>query len=169
MPGRCPCAAGPVVRAPPAGSFQLRAQRGRFLAAIRRRRDAAAPRWWARAAEAAAPTASGVASRSVSIDATTTRASTVIRSIPTSDTRTQASMTMPLSRTRSRTSMRLVPPASSFDGHREDSLVGCQSLPVADRRRRGAPRQRRDPPFEQPELLTKLEVLLQHLLAARAR
>src|SRR5215203_1259479 len=46
------------------------------------------------------------------MDATTTRASTVIRSIPTSETRTHASMTMPLSRTRSRTSMRLVPPAA---------------------------------------------------------
>src|SRR5687767_12368627 len=43
------------------------------------------------------------------MEATTTRASTVIRSMPTSDTRTQASITMPLSSTRSRTSMRLVP------------------------------------------------------------
>src|SRR5262245_961171 len=32
--------------------------------------------------------------------------------MPTRDTRTHASMTMPLSRTRSRTSMRLVPPAA---------------------------------------------------------
>src|SRR5579871_391050 len=47
----------------------------------------------------------------VSIDATTTRASTVIRSIPTRETRTHASMTIPLSRTRSSTSIRLVPPA----------------------------------------------------------
>src|SRR5215472_18631206 len=46
----------------------------------------------------------------VSIDATTTRASTVIRSMPTRETRTHASITMPLSSTRSRTSMRLVPP-----------------------------------------------------------
>src|SRR6185295_11586588 len=44
------------------------------------------------------------------MEATTTRASTVIRSIPTRETRTHASMTMPLSSTRSRTSMRLVPP-----------------------------------------------------------
>src|SRR5687767_3732356 len=50
------------------------------------------------------------------MDATTTRASTVIRSMPTSETRTQASMTMPLSRTRSRTSMRLVPPAVRSTG-----------------------------------------------------
>src|SRR5262245_65459962 len=45
----------------------------------------------------------------VSIDATTTRASTVTRSMPTSETRTHASITMPLSRTRSRTSMRELP------------------------------------------------------------
>src|SRR6185436_8759724 len=52
----------------------------------------------------------------VSIEATTTRASTVMRSIPTSETRTQASMTMPLSSTRSRTSMRLVPPEALSTG-----------------------------------------------------
>src|SRR5213082_2915400 len=52
----------------------------------------------------------------VSIDATTTRASTVIRSMPTSDTRTHASITIPLSRTRSRTSMRLDPPAARSTG-----------------------------------------------------
>src|SRR5919108_543881 len=50
------------------------------------------------------------------MDATTMRASTVIRSMPTSDTRTQASTTMPLSRTRSRTSMRLVPPGARSTG-----------------------------------------------------
>jgi len=44
----------------------------------------------------------------VAIDATTTRASTVIKSMPTSETRTQASKTMPLSSTRSRASMRLL-------------------------------------------------------------
>src|ERR687886_2159386 len=54
--------------------------------------------------------------RYVSIDATTTRASTVIRSMPTSETRTHASMTMPLSRTRSRTSIRLVPPGARSTG-----------------------------------------------------
>src|SRR3954470_17671158 len=52
----------------------------------------------------------------VSIDATTIRASTVIKSIPTSETRTHASMTMPLSRTRSRTSIRLDPPAARSTG-----------------------------------------------------
>src|SRR6266850_3265802 len=61
-----------------------------------------------RAADAAAPTASEYF-KYVSIDATTTRASTVTRSIPTSESRTQASMTMPLSRTRSRTSTTLLP------------------------------------------------------------
>src|SRR3954467_15892108 len=54
--------------------------------------------------------------RYVSIDATTLRASTVIRSIPTRETRTHASMTIPLSRTRSRTSIRLVPPAARSTG-----------------------------------------------------
>src|SRR5688572_6902345 len=43
------------------------------------------------------------------MDATTMRASTVTRSIPTSDTRTHASITIPLSRTRSSTSMRELP------------------------------------------------------------
>src|SRR5918993_3554844 len=68
-----------------------------------------------RAAAVAAPTASEYF-KYVSMDATTTRASTVIRSIPTRDTRTHASMTMPLSRTRSRTSMRLVPPGARSTG-----------------------------------------------------
>src|ERR1700760_2209024 len=44
------------------------------------------------------------------MDATTTRASTVIKSIPTSEMRTQASITIPLSSTRSRTSIKLDPP-----------------------------------------------------------
>src|SRR5690242_2273028 len=44
------------------------------------------------------------------MDATTTRASTVTRSMPTSETRTHASITIPLSRTRSSTSMRELPP-----------------------------------------------------------
>src|SRR6478609_4417035 len=44
------------------------------------------------------------------MDATTTRASTVIRSIPTSEIRTQASITIPLSSTLSRTSIKLDPP-----------------------------------------------------------
>src|SRR5689334_7453383 len=47
--------------------------------------------------------------RYVSIDATTTRASTVTRSMPTSDTRTHASITMPLSSTRSSTSISELP------------------------------------------------------------
>src|SRR4029450_543852 len=50
------------------------------------------------------------------MEATTTRASTVSRSMPTRETRTHASMTMPLSRTRSRTSMRLVPPEALSTG-----------------------------------------------------
>src|SRR5690349_16176825 len=43
------------------------------------------------------------------MDATTIRASTVASSIPTSDTRTHASMTIPLSSTRSRTSISELP------------------------------------------------------------
>src|SRR5207237_1969249 len=43
------------------------------------------------------------------MDATTIRASTVTRSMPTRETRTHASMTMPLSSTRSRTSMSELP------------------------------------------------------------
>src|SRR6185295_16690068 len=102
----------------------------------------------------------------VSIDATTMRASTVMRSIPTSDTRTQASMTIPLSRTRSRTSMRLVPPAARSTAivktpYRVSVLAGRTATPA------GGARQRRDPPFEQPELLPKFEIFLQHLLATR--
>src|ERR1044071_829414 len=43
------------------------------------------------------------------MEATTIRASTVTRSMPTSETRTHASITIPLSSTRSRTSMRELP------------------------------------------------------------
>src|SRR5207245_10560843 len=48
--------------------------------------------------------------RYVSMDAPTTHPSIWIRSMPTSDTRPQPSMTTPLSRTRSRTSMKLLLP-----------------------------------------------------------
>src|SRR6185369_63375 len=57
------------------------------------------------------PTASAYF-RYVSMEATTTRASIVIRSIPTREIRTHASITIPLSRTRSRTSIKLVPPGA---------------------------------------------------------
>ena len=57
------------------------------------------------------PTASAYL-RYVSMDAMTMRASTVIRSMPTSEILTQASTTMPLSRIRSRTSIRLLPPGA---------------------------------------------------------
>src|SRR6185436_7854003 len=59
------------------------------------------------------------------MDATTTRASTVIRSIPTSEMRTHASITMPLSRTRSRTSMRLLPPAVRSTTATAHPSFGC--------------------------------------------
>src|SRR5947209_4196603 len=77
----------------------------------------------------------------VSIDATTTRASTVMRSMPTRDTRTHASMTIPLSRTRSRTSMRLVPPAARSMGIGTLLSDGYFRVGTADRRRVTALRQ----------------------------
>src|SRR5262245_35556869 len=57
------------------------------------------------------PTASAYF-RYVSMEATTTRASIVIRSMPTREIRTHASITIPLSSTRSRTSIKLVPPGA---------------------------------------------------------
>src|SRR6185295_9958729 len=97
----------------------------------------------------------------VSMDATTTRASTVIRSIPTSDTRTQASMTMPLSSTRSRTSMRLVPPAARSTAmlcsYYPDSARTSTPPPLPNRRCR----QRRDLAFEPIDLCPQLLVFLQ--------
>src|SRR3954447_6704746 len=102
----------------------------------------------------------------VSIDATTTRASTVIRSIPTRDTRTHASITIPLSRTRSRTSIRLVPPAARSTGIRP-SLCRTSS-DCALSRRRPSPRQRRQLPLERAHLLFQVVVLgRQRLLAWR--
>ena len=56
--------------------------------------------------------------RYVLIDATTTRASIVMNSMPTSETRTHASITMPLSSTRSNTSMMLVPVVERSSGTR---------------------------------------------------
>src|SRR2546428_1708155 len=67
------------------------------------------------------------------MEATTTRASILTRSIPTSATRSQASMTIPLSRTRSRISMGWAPrvrstitgvPSSYRDGQRAIDLDG---------------------------------------------
>src|SRR5687767_2427575 len=113
-----------------------------------------------RAAAVAAPTASEYF-KYVSIDATTTRASTVIKSIPTRDTRTHASMTIPLSRTRSRTSIRLVPPAA-----RSTAIVTAPYWFLL-RTSSGSPRQRREPAFHHPQLLAQLQVLLHHLLASR--
>src|SRR5512138_2694985 len=98
------------------------------------------------------------------MDATTTRASTVIRSIPTRDTRTHASITIPLSSTRSRTSIRLVPPAARSTGIRHS--LNRAALP--DRRRRSTARQRRQLPFECTDLLAQHFILRrQRLLAWR--
>src|SRR6185436_650670 len=78
------------------------------------------------------------------------RASTVIRSIPTSETRTQASMTMPLSRTRSRTSMRLVPPAARSTAILCSCCPRPLPLPLPSFRRSG--RQGVDLALELPQL-----------------
>src|SRR3954449_10564027 len=97
------------------------------------------------------------------------RASTVTRSMPTRDTRTHASITIPLSRTRSRTSIRLVPPAarSTGIGHSLCRTSVCvHALPRG--RRRPPPRQRRQLPFERAHLLAQIVVLgRQRLLAWR--
>src|SRR5438034_1852751 len=94
----------------------------------------------------------------VSIDATTTRASTVMRSIPTNETRTHASMTIPLSSTRSRTSMRLVPPAARSTGIGSPiSLPGSLRDP-----RKWRSRQRREPPFQRADLPFEVRVLRRH-------
>src|SRR4029077_10594358 len=104
----------------------------------------------------------------VSIDATTTRASTVIKSIPTSETRTHASMTIPLSSTRSRTSMRLVPPAARSTGIGHSLPHDC-GRGLLERSRHAAPaRHRRQLPLESPHLLFQLCIFgRQRLLAWR--
>src|SRR5437016_3631374 len=70
------------------------------------------------------------------MDATTTRASTVIRSMPTKEIRTQASITMPLSNTRSNTSIRLEPPdtrSTAIEGllHQSQKLYFARLLRAA--------------------------------------
>src|SRR5579864_4044680 len=92
------------------------------------------------------------------MDATTTRASTVIRSIPTRETRTQASMTIPLSRTRSRTSMRLDPPELRSTGIGQSPL---SALAASDLR---APALLGDLALERGEPFSEGFVLLQKRL-----
>src|SRR5437764_13406139 len=70
------------------------------------------------------------------MDATTTRASTVIRSIPTKEIRTKASITMPLSNTRSNTSIRLEPPdtrSTAIEGllHQSHTISRVCCAPLA--------------------------------------
>ena len=74
-------------------------------------------------------------------------------------------MTIPLSRTRSRTSIRLVPPAARSTAivKAPYSFLSVRSVPCATARRLG---QRRQPAFHQSQLFTQLEVLLHHLLTA---
>src|ERR1700681_2101070 len=93
------------------------------------------------------------------MEATTMRASTVSRSIPTRETRTQASMTMPLSRTRSRTSIRLVPPEALSTGMISSPLVLLDGLSPAPWPGRLRGRQRVDLGFEKTHLLAQGLVL----------
>src|SRR6185436_111456 len=83
--------------------------------------------------------------------------------MPTSDTRTQASMTMPLSRTRSRTSIRLLPPAARSTAMWE--LLSRVSA-IASASRAGT-RQGSNPAFEALHLLAQVQILLKHLFAPR--
>src|SRR6185436_18241015 len=91
--------------------------------------------------------------------------------MPTRETLTQASITIPLSRTRSRTSIRLVPPAarSTGIGHslcRTSVCVRAHLLPRG--RRRASARHRRQLPLERAHLLAQVVVLgRQRLLAGR--
>src|SRR5688572_12737701 len=75
-----------------------------------------------------------------------------MRSMPTRETRTHASMTIPLSRTRSRTSMRLVPPAARSTGI---SLL-CLRQPS---RSGPPPGQRHKPSLQRADLFLQLLVL----------
>src|SRR5215471_11522065 len=89
--------------------------------------------------------------------------------MPTSETRTQASMTMPLSSTRSRTSMRLVPPAARSTGIGQLLRSNFSRIAALPCRRRGPPtRQRRQPSLEPTHLFPQFIVFRrQRLLAGR--
>src|SRR6185503_12336334 len=96
------------------------------------------------------------------------RASTVMRSMPTSETRTHASMTMPLSSTRSRTSIRLVPPAARSTGIRLSYRpTRRRGLLLQDAGSRLPARQRRELAFKQSDFLAELFVLGRQRLLAR--
>src|SRR4051812_9125523 len=103
------------------------------------------------------------------MEATTMRASTVIRSIPTRETRTQASMTIPLSRTRSRTSMRLVPPGARSTGMIPSSpLGGLRPLdPWEESSGLATGGERGHLALEEADLLAQLDLVLRLALAGR--
>src|SRR6266542_5625974 len=92
-----------------------------------------------------------------------------MRSIPTSETRTHASMTMPLSSTRSRTSIRLVPPAARSTGIEHSfSRHGRGAAASLQRAGRGSSAsKRRELPLERADLLAERVVLGRQLLPAR--
>src|SRR4026208_1504463 len=102
----------------------------------------------------------------------TTRASTVRMSIPTSATQTHTSMTMPLSRIRSTTSARFVPPTLSIA--MGDSLCSryvrrapCARSSQLDAGTERLPGQRRDLQLERFDFLAQLVALRRADLPAR--
>src|SRR4051812_34515053 len=101
------------------------------------------------------------------MDATTMRASTVMRSIPTSETRTHASITIPLSRTRSRTSIRLVPPAVRSMGIEHSLCRTSVWVRALSWRRRSPARQRRQLSLERADLLAQLVIFCRQRLFSR--
>src|SRR5262249_13573960 len=88
-----------------------------------------------------------------------------MRSIPTRETRTHASMTIPLSRTRSRTSIRLVPPAARSTGI-ELSFSRNGRLSSLQRRRRASPRQPGELPLQRAHLSAQF-LVFRRLLPGR--
>src|SRR5687767_12591903 len=85
-----------------------------------------------------------------------------MRSMPTRETRTHASITIPLSSTRSRTSIRLVPPAARSTG------ISLLYLRQASRGR-PSPRQRQQPPLKHANLLLQLFIFGRERLLTRGQ
>src|SRR5688572_19714249 len=96
--------------------------------------------------------------------------------MPTSETRTHASMTMPLSSTRSRTSMRLVPPAarstviltapSAMWAGAEAPATGIHASRARPGLTASRARQGQDAQLQFAQLFTQREIFLYHLFAS---
>src|SRR3982751_5743329 len=87
--------------------------------------------------------------------------------MPTSETRTQASMTMPLSRTRSSTSMRLVPPEARSTAMKTPWMLRRVPRRGPAFRRRHLASQRFDLALEQPHLFAQLILFQLDLVTPR--